>query len=154
MACLGGRAEAGDEGRNPVPRALPTPTTGGALRAALAATAAAAAAARPQEPPPANPAKAPAARGRAGASPSALKAASAKARGVADAARWEAMKISAYMLAAQAPRLSVLQGSTVRYAGLATAAPEDALQGSMGGAQAIATAQAYKRGRRRCCCCC
>ena len=146
------RAEAGastDEGRNPALRALPPPATGGALRAALAATAAAAAARSS-----ANPNKQPETQDRAGAPPSALKAASAKARGLADVARREALKISAYMLAAQAPRRSALQGGAVQYTGLATAEREDAPWGNTGGARSPAPVQAPKRWRLWCCCCC
>lgn len=156
MACLVGRAEAGassDEGRNPAPRALSPAAIGGALHAALAATAAAAAA-RTQEPPVASLTKTPAPQDRAVAPPSALKVTSAKARGLADAARREALKISAYMLAAQAPRLSVLQGGAALYTGLPTAAPEDTLRGRTGGTRLPAPVQASKRGGWRCCCCC
>jgi len=73
-------------------------------------------------------------------------------QGLADAARREALKISAYMLAHHAPRGSML-GADRQYSELPTAAPGDAPDaGGAPGARPAAPPQ--PRGPRRGACCC
>jgi len=121
------------------------PAKSGALRAALAAVTAAA------RPP--GPTSAPGPSPNPGPAPSAApRKAGRREHGLADAARREALKISAYMLAHHAPRGSML-GADRQYSELPTAAPGDAPDaGGAPGARPAAPPQ--PRGARRGACCC
>jgi hypothetical protein len=147
------RLEHGGSGAEEARRAdarLLLPAKSGALRAALAAVTAAA---RPQDPagtpagPGPNPGVAP-----GGAARAPPRKAKRREQGLADTARREALKISAYMLAHHAPRGSML-GADRQYSELPTAAPGDA-PGAGGAPRARPAAPPQPCGPRRSACCC
>ena len=153
-----GRPEAGalapENGRRPDTRAppAPAPALGGALRAALAATSAAVRLRLAQE------AQAllspPASAAGSARMPAAAKGATSRARGMADAAQREALKISAYMLAHHVPRGSILQGGGGTYVGLPMGVPGDLLHGVRVGGMQSTAAKVPRQRQWLCCWCC